>query len=82
MSNEAIFAARVNRINKASHGIRRAKTPSARRLGERLLTPIMLVCCLTGGLTAVWDGMDRPTDTPLALAGDLTSQLISYFGTI
>ncbi len=82
MSNEAIFAARVNRINKSAHGIRRAKTPSARRFGERLLTPIMLVCCMAGGMTAAWDAMDRPTDTPLTFAGDLTSQLISYISTI
>ena len=51
-------------------------------MSERLLTPVMMTLCMAGGLTAVWEGMDRPTDTPLTLAGDLTSQLLSYIGTI
>jgi len=82
MSNETIFAARVQRINKTADQNRPAKTRSARRPAERLITPVMLLCCLAGGMTVAWESMDRPSGSPLALAGDLTAQLITYLGTI
>ncbi|MGB3243246.1 MAG: hypothetical protein WBB25_01825 [Sulfitobacter sp.] len=82
MSNENTFAQRVNRINKTAHQKRPAKSRSARRPAERLITPLMLICCLAGGITAAWETMDRPTGSPLDLAGDLTSRVMSYFSTI
>ncbi len=82
MTNAEVFANRVKRINKAAGSKRRVKTKSARRLGERLITPILLVVCISGGMTATWDAMERPTDTPLELAEDLTNQFLAYLTTI
>lgn len=82
MRNDDVFAARIKRINKASGKKRVIKTRSTRRIGERLITPIMMVFCISGGMTATWDMMDRPTATPLELAEDLTAQLLSYLTTI
>ncbi|MEM6303359.1 MAG: hypothetical protein AAF744_01490 [Pseudomonadota bacterium] len=82
MTNTEVFAARVKRINKSAGRRRPLRKASARGLGERLITPLMLVLCLCGGLTAAWDAMDRPTDTPLAMAGNLSVQLLEYLITI
>ena len=82
MTNEQIFAARVQRINKASVKTSRVKSRSARGFGERLITPLMFVLCVAGGMTAAWDAMERPTSNPLELATDLTDQLLSYLDTI
>ncbi len=82
MTNTDVFASRVKRINKAAGSKRRVKTKSPRRLGERLVTPIMVVLCISGGMTVTWDAMERPTDTPLALAEDLTAQFLAYLTTI
>lgn len=82
MSNENIFAQRVNRINKNERNKHPAKTRSARRPGERLITPLMLICCLVGGMAVAWETMDHPSGSPLDFAGDLTDRVISYLGTI
>ena len=80
MRHDANFDARVKRIHKAEKRRVRARTAPARRMGERLLTPILFVICATGGTTVAWDAMDRPTDTPFAFAESLTRQAIGYLG--
>ena len=82
MTNNDVFANRVKRIKKASGSKRRVKTKSTRRFGARLITPAMLVLCISGGMTVTWDAMERPTDTPLELAEDLTNQFLAYLNTI
>ena len=82
MRHQTDFTARIATINKtaAKNGIMRRT--SKRRLGDRLVTPVMLACCLAGGVTVAWDMQDRPTDTPLEYAGDLTAMVMTYINTI
>lgn len=75
------FSTRIKHINKNAKK-NRVRTKSTRRVTERFVTPLMLLCCMTGGLTAYWDYKDRPTDTPFEMAGEVSTLLMSYFVTI
>lgn len=82
MRDQTDFASRINGINKTARkngvGQRRMK----KRLGERLVTPLLMCVCLTGGVVMAWDMHDRPTDTPFEYASELTAKLLGYINTI
>lgn len=82
MRAQTDFNTRIKTINKSAqkNGVMRRTTK--RRLGERLVTPLMLLCCLMGGLTAYWDYKDRPTETPFEMAGDIREIVMNYLNTI
>ena len=82
MRDQTDFNTRIKAINKAAakSGVKRRTIK--RRFGERLITPLMLACCLMGGLTAYWEFKDRPTDTPFEMAGDIGNIVMKYFNTI
>ncbi|MBD3664503.1 hypothetical protein [Sulfitobacter aestuariivivens] len=78
MTNETVFADRVARINTAAKkGARKHRVRRERNLGSMLVTPIMMVFVMAGGMVYAWEAMDRPTDNPFAMAHILTSQVLS-----
>ncbi|OAN78319.1 hypothetical protein A8B82_11410 [Sulfitobacter sp. EhC04] len=78
-ANEAGFASRITRIEKHARKLdRQRKKRRSRSLGSYLVTPLMLCFFMAGGTVFAWDAMDRPTDSPLEMAGILTSKILAY----
>lgn len=81
MTNETIFAARVNRIKKeAVKADRKRRSKSRSSLGSLMVMPLMTVTFMAGGVVAYWEMLERPTANPLQFASDLTAQLLAYLG--
>lgn len=79
MTNETIFASRINRINKTAVKTDRKRRGKSRAgLGSLLVMPLMTVTFMAGGVVAYWEMLERPTANPLQFAGDLTAHLLSY----
>lgn len=82
MRDQTDFATRITGINKTARKNGVGKRRMKKRLGERLVTPILLSLCMTGGVVMAWEMHDRPTDTPFEYAGTLTSIFLDYINTI
>ena len=82
MRNEDIFRARLERIERTAGPAQRRRSRQSRRMGERMISPVMFMALVCGGITAYWDAQDRPTDSPLSFAAGLTEQLLAYLATI
>ncbi|QFT59474.1 hypothetical protein FIU94_11625 [Sulfitobacter sp. THAF37] len=80
-ANEIAFANRIDRIEKQARRTVQARKPRrTRSLGSSLITPLMLCFFMAGGTVYAWEAMDRPTETPLDMAGILSSKvkMLSY----
>ena len=78
MSNEQVFADRINRINHTARKQARVCKPrKTRSLGSVMVIPIMLTCFMAGGILFTWELLDRPTANPLEFASNLTNRVMS-----
>lgn len=78
MRAQTDFATRIDRINKDAVRVgKQRKRKGGRGLGQLLVVPLMMGSFVCGGIVFAWDMMDRPTDNPFAVTGDLTAMLLS-----
>ncbi len=77
MSKQTDFATRINHINKGAAKVQRKRKPRT-SLSGLLVMPLMTFAFLAGGVVFYWEILERPTNTPLQLAGELTAQLLAY----
>jgi hypothetical protein len=78
MRAQTDFATRIGRINKqAVIADSQRKRKSSRGFGQFLVVPLMMASFVAGGIVFAWDMMDRPTDNPFAVTGELTAMLLN-----
>jgi len=78
MKPQTDFASRINRINKDAAKVQRKRRKTRSGLGSLLIMPMMTSAFVAGGVVLYWEVLERPTDTPLQFASDLTAHLLSY----
>ena len=79
MTKQTDFASRINRINKvAAKTDRKRRSKSRAGLGSLMIMPMMTAVFMAGGVVLYWEVLERPTDTPMQFASNLTAQLLSY----
>ena len=78
MKSQTDFATRINRINKGAAKVSRKRGKARSSLGSLMVMPMMTSAFVAGGVVLYWEVLERPTDTPLQFASDLTAQLLSY----
>ncbi len=78
MKPQTDFATRIKRINKDASKVQRKRGKSRNGCGSLLIMPMMISAFVAGGVVLYWEALERPTDTPLEFASNLTAQLLSY----
>ena len=78
MKKQTDFATRINRINKEAVKVQRKRGKPRSGLGSLMIMPMMTCAFVAGGVVLYWEVLERPTDTPLQFASNLTAQLLSY----
>ena len=78
MKSQTDFATRVKRINKDAAKKKRRRSKSNSGFGSMLVMPLMTSAFVAGGVVLYWEVLERPTDSPLEFASNLTSQLLAY----
>lgn len=77
MRDQTDFATRINRINSDAATADKMRKRKSRGFGQFLVVPLMMGSFVCGGIIFAWDMMDRPTDNPFAVTGELTAMLLS-----
>ena len=78
MKSQTDFATRVRRINKDAAKVQRKNGKARNGLGSLMVMPLMSSAFVSGGVLLYWEVLERPTDSPLEFASNLTSQLLAY----
>jgi hypothetical protein len=78
MKSQTDFATRVKRINKDASKTKRKSVKAGNGLGSMMVMPLMTSAFVAGGVVMYWEALERPTDSPLEFASNLTSQLLAY----
>lgn len=78
MKSQTDFAQRINRINKDASKVQRKRGKARSGFGSMMVMPLMTSAFVAGGVVLYWEVLERPTDTPLEFASNLTSQLLAY----
>ena len=78
MKSQTDFATRVKRINKDAAKTKRRRGKARGGFGSMMVMPLMTSAFVSGGVVFYWEVLERPTDSPLEFASNLTSQLLAY----
>lgn len=78
MKSQTDFSTRINRINKDAAKVQRKRGKARAGLGSLMVMPMMTSAFVAGGVVLYWEVLERPTETPLEFASNLTAQLLAY----
>ena len=78
MKSQTDFATRIKKINKDASKVKRKRGKARSGLGSLMVMPLMTSAFVSGGVVLYWEVLERPTESPLEFASNLTAQLLAY----